>query len=185
MRAKTTTEPTKKLVQFLKADFEKAQQKFSSSTKLQSEIKKELKTLLPDSKHEFDFNKDLMQQYYDVLENNINNTYGLRGEAIAQLQNKDLTKLKKLVSEYTPATAPALADFSIFTENEQELDRYNALTNLVQAYRQFMEIDNSDLNVLQITRAIPYRARIDTTTAPPTITPELHWLKTGTIRILG
>lgn len=184
MRNKTTTAPQKKLVQFLKSDFDKAQQKFHEATKLEAEIKKELKTLLPDNKTDFDFNKDILQQYYDVLENDKMNTYGLRGEAIAQLQNKDLTKLKKLAQDYTPATPPALADFSIYAETDQELERFNVLTDLIQAFNKFIEVDQgSDLKTIHIAKSIPYRIRFDHTTAPPTITADLNWLRTGNIRI--
>lgn len=173
---------SKLLVYFDKKQFDQHQAKYKKALQVEAEIKKEIKQLLPDCNDEIDFS-NVMEWYYNQLENNPTNIYNLKGIHIAEMSRTDLTKLKELVKQYEPTTAPSISNYSEYAEKPDEIKRVEALQNLVKAYTEFCEIDNGGLEPLALVKSIPYRCRVDLETK--TLTPDLNWLRNGKIRIYG
>lgn len=178
----------KKLVVFLKNDFEKAQNDFVTFAKLQSEIKKELETLLNIKLEINDFGDEPLKYYFSCLETSPNNNLGLPGEKIAELlqQKQSMSKLKELDKLFheTKCNAPKLDDYSIYAETPDEINRLEKFENLKKAFEDFASVDASGrLNIKNLTTAIPYRAFWNHHTNE--LTPQIDWLRTGNIVIYG
>jgi hypothetical protein len=171
---------SKQLVYFDKKQFDAHQNKYKKSLQVEAEIKKEVQQLLPDCTNEIDFS-NVMEWYFNQLEQNPNNIYNLKGVNIAEMSRTDLTKLKELVKQYEPTTAPSISNYSEYAETPSEILRVEALQNLVKAYTDFCEVDNGGLDVLGLVKSIPYRCTVDLETK--TLTPQLEWMRTGNIRI--
>jgi len=179
---------TKKLVVFLKQDFEKAQNDFVTFAKIQSEIKKELETLLNVKLEINDFGDEPLKYYFNYLETSPNNTLGLPGEKIAELlqQKQSMSKLKDLDKQFheSKCNAPKLQDFSIYAETDDEINRLEKFENLKKAFEDFIKVDETaNLNIRNLINAIPYRSFWNHHTNE--LTPQIDWLKKGKIVIHG
>lgn len=173
---------SKKLIYFNQNEFHKQQKQYKETTKLETEILKELNNFLPTKVKDLDNYKDALNVLYKALEHTPANTMGLSGDVIADLRKLDLTRLKQLVKKYEPMKAPVLSEFSIYATEPEQIERLNAFTELLKAYDKICELDKS-LKPAQIANAIPYRCRFEHETQM--LRPNPDYILTGTYKIYG
>ena len=176
----------KQLIYFDADAFNKASQSFKEYSELLSAVKNELETLTNTKLTEF-ITENPLQWYYNHLQNDTNNIMNLRGQAIAEAQSKDLTRLKALdikLKQATQATAPTIADFSSYATTPEQMERLEKSKKLLEVYDDFIKLEgNQDLKFAMIAKATPFRFNLDHKLQK--LYPNPNYIINGKISIYG
>jgi len=139
----------KKLVlRFREQEFNNAVKEYGNRTRLEAEIKSELKQLLPKTKIDNSFLKGGIElNFYNAIEKAYPKykELSIKATKIPELLDIDISKLMKLISEYeqgdtlttTPAPisviSPSITQYEDLAESQEEIDKYEAVEKVIQA----------------------------------------------------
>jgi hypothetical protein len=117
--------------------FNRKQAEYSKKKTIEQNIKFLVKKLLKINISS-SFYKDIPANFYKAVEKAYkdSNPMNLKGEKLVSLLDMDTTELFKLNSEYKAiknAKEPSMTEFTIYAETSQELAKYRACNDLIDA----------------------------------------------------
>ena len=117
--------------------FNREQSSYNKKKQLEQNIRFVVKKLTKQLTNS-EFYKDIPTNFYKAIEKAYkdSNPMKLKGEKLVELLDIDTTELFKLNSEYKAikdAKEPSLTEFTIYAETSQELAKYRACNDLIDA----------------------------------------------------
>ena len=165
------------LIAFDSREFDAQSEKFKRYISLQSKAKKILSQLAP----EMELPKDdeilnPLQLYYDFLESNPANLLKMKGQAIASAQGTDLKELINVDRDIkeNKCKAPSINEYSRYATTPEEIEKFNAMVDLINAYKKLCQLD-SNLKIGSLINSLTY-ARLNVDYEKNTIVPNPNYI---------